>query len=145
MTRLGGFFIKRRLDSSSGKDVLYRKCLHEVIQVIIKWVWLAGHVTKGPSCTISAIWVCLYVPISLHVLCKTKFTCLQFIFHCIFRRQYLPTHSCSSLLSPSSLPSFYSTWFRCCMLETTWSFSLRVLAPAAASLVCPRQGFSLCS
>lgn len=34
VTRLGGFFIKRRLDSSSGKDVLYRKCLHEVIQLI---------------------------------------------------------------------------------------------------------------
>ena len=59
VTRLGGFFIKRRLDSSSGKDVLYRKCLHEVIQ-LIKWVWLAGHVTKGPGCTISAIW-CAYI------------------------------------------------------------------------------------
>ena len=30
MTHLGGFFIKRRLDSSVGKDVLYRTCLHEV-------------------------------------------------------------------------------------------------------------------
>ena len=67
VTRLGGFFIKRRLDSSSGKDVLYRKCLHEVIQLIIKWVWLAGHVTRGPSCTISAVWVCWCVPILLHV------------------------------------------------------------------------------
>ena len=30
MTHLGGFFIKRKLDSSVGKDILYRKCLHEV-------------------------------------------------------------------------------------------------------------------
>ena len=30
MTHLGGFFIKRKLDSSAGKDVLYRRCLHEV-------------------------------------------------------------------------------------------------------------------
>ena len=27
---LGGFFIKRKLDTAAGKDVLYRKCLHEV-------------------------------------------------------------------------------------------------------------------
>ena len=27
---LGGFFIKRKLDTTAGKDVLYRKCLHEV-------------------------------------------------------------------------------------------------------------------
>eukprot|EP00731_Ephydatia_muelleri_P021223 Em0013g950a len=26
---LGGFFIKRKLDTAAGKDVLYRKCLHE--------------------------------------------------------------------------------------------------------------------
>ena len=30
MTHLGGFFIKRKLDTAAGKDVLYRKCLHEV-------------------------------------------------------------------------------------------------------------------
>ena len=30
MTHLGGFFIKRKLDSADGKDILYRKCLHEV-------------------------------------------------------------------------------------------------------------------
>jgi hypothetical protein len=30
VTRLGGFFIKRKLDTAAGKDVLYRKCLHEV-------------------------------------------------------------------------------------------------------------------
>ena len=30
VTHLGGFFIKRRLDFSDRKDVLYRKCLHEV-------------------------------------------------------------------------------------------------------------------
>ena len=27
---MGGFFIKRKLDSVAGKDVLYRKVLHEV-------------------------------------------------------------------------------------------------------------------
>ena len=27
---MGGFFIKRKLDTAAGKDVLYRKCLHEV-------------------------------------------------------------------------------------------------------------------
>jgi glycerol-3-phosphate O-acyltransferase 1/2 len=30
VTHLGGFFIKRKLDSSDGRDILYRKCLHEV-------------------------------------------------------------------------------------------------------------------
>ncbi len=30
VTHLGGFFIKRKLDTAAGKDVLYRKCLHEV-------------------------------------------------------------------------------------------------------------------
>ena len=30
MTHLGGFFIKRKLDTSDRKDVLYRSCLHEV-------------------------------------------------------------------------------------------------------------------
>ena len=35
MTRLGGFFIKRKLDTAAGKDVLYRKCLHEVRSTVI--------------------------------------------------------------------------------------------------------------
>ena len=30
VTHLGGFFIKRKLDTAAGKDVLYRRCLHEV-------------------------------------------------------------------------------------------------------------------
>ena len=30
VTHLGGFFIKRKLDVSDKKDVLYRRCLHEV-------------------------------------------------------------------------------------------------------------------
>ncbi|XP_064382450.1 glycerol-3-phosphate acyltransferase 1, mitochondrial-like [Halichondria panicea] len=29
---LGGFFIKRKLDSAAGKDILYRKCLHEYME-----------------------------------------------------------------------------------------------------------------
>ena len=32
---LGGFFVKRRLDSPAGRDILYRKCLHEVPRMII--------------------------------------------------------------------------------------------------------------
>lgn len=30
VTHLGGFFIKRKLDTAAGKDILYRKCLQEV-------------------------------------------------------------------------------------------------------------------
>ena len=32
---LGGFFIKRKLDSVTGKDVLYRKVLHEVFPCMV--------------------------------------------------------------------------------------------------------------
>ena len=35
VTHLGGYFIKRKLDPSGGKDVLYRKCLHQVTQRVI--------------------------------------------------------------------------------------------------------------
>ena len=34
MTHLGGFFIKRKLDTAAGKDILYRKCLHEVRETL---------------------------------------------------------------------------------------------------------------
>ncbi len=37
MRRLGGFFIKRKLDSAAGKDVLYRKCLQEVHVLYKLW------------------------------------------------------------------------------------------------------------
>lgn len=33
--KLGGFFIKRRMDSPSGRDVLYRKCLHQYMTSVM--------------------------------------------------------------------------------------------------------------
>jgi glycerol-3-phosphate O-acyltransferase 1/2 len=35
VTHLGGFFIKRKLDSSDGRDILYRKCLHEYMEQLL--------------------------------------------------------------------------------------------------------------
>ena len=48
MTHLGGFFIKRKLDTSVGKDILYRKCLHEVRREM-------GEVEGVPSLSSTAV------------------------------------------------------------------------------------------
>ena len=34
VTHLGGFFIKRKLDTAAGKDILYIKCLPEVRETL---------------------------------------------------------------------------------------------------------------
>jgi glycerol-3-phosphate O-acyltransferase 1/2 len=36
VTHLGGFFIKRKLDVSDKKDVLYRRCLHEYMEQLLQ-------------------------------------------------------------------------------------------------------------